>query len=68
VRTNSTLGLTWHAAAVTFHSAVASYPNDGSTIYDLLQSAQRSLLEQSKLTTGTVDDRDGNILEFPPRI
>ena len=68
VRTNSTLGLTWHGAAVTFHSAVASYPNDGSTIYDLLQSAQRSLLEQSKLTTGTLDDRDGNILEFPPRI
>lgn len=68
VRSNSTVGLTWHGAAVTCQAAVASYPNDGSTIYALLQSAQRSLLEQSKLTTGTIDDREGNILEFPPRI
>jgi diguanylate cyclase (GGDEF)-like protein len=68
VRTNSTLGLAWHNAAVSCQATVASYPNDGSTIYDLLQSAQRSLLEQSKLTTTATDDREGNILEFPPRI
>jgi diguanylate cyclase (GGDEF)-like protein len=68
LRTNSSLGLNWHTASVSCQTAVASYPNDGSTIYDLLQSAQRSLLEQSKLSTATTDDREGNILEFPPRI
>jgi diguanylate cyclase (GGDEF)-like protein len=68
VRTNSTLGLTWHTAAVNCQAAVASYPNDGMTAYDLLQSAQRSLSEQSRLAAGVADDRDGNILEFPPRI
>jgi diguanylate cyclase (GGDEF)-like protein/putative nucleotidyltransferase with HDIG domain len=68
VRTNSTPGLTWHSAAISCQAAVACYPNDGATIYDLLQSAQRTLLEQTKLATSTADDREGNILEFPPRI
>jgi diguanylate cyclase (GGDEF)-like protein/putative nucleotidyltransferase with HDIG domain len=68
IRTNSTLGLTWHTVGLTCQSAVACYPNDGSTIYDLLQSAQRSLFEQTKLASSSPDDREANILEFPPRI
>jgi diguanylate cyclase (GGDEF)-like protein/putative nucleotidyltransferase with HDIG domain len=49
-------------------AAIASYPNDGSTLLALLQAAQRGLADQARLSGPQVAGSEGNVLEFPPRI
>jgi diguanylate cyclase (GGDEF)-like protein len=48
--------------------AIASYPNDGTTLLALLQAAQRALADQARLASPQVTGSEGNVLEFPPRI
>jgi len=49
-------------------SAVATYPNDGTSVLALLQNAQRALADQARLLTPPAGTAEGNVLEFPPRI
>jgi hypothetical protein len=54
---------------VTCRIGVASYPEDGSTVFALLDSAQKLIVEQDDLAKqkSGLDDTLRNILEFPPR-
>jgi diguanylate cyclase (GGDEF)-like protein len=45
----------------------ASFPNDGPSVFALLQSAQRSMGEQGIVGCAAVAEIDCNVLEFPPR-
>ena len=55
--------------AVTSRIGVASYPEDGSTVFALLESAQKLIVEQDDLAREKpgIDETVRNILEFPPR-
>lgn len=55
-------------SCITCQAGIASYPNDGSTLLDLLQSAQKAVIDQSRLANPLNTGSDGNVLEFPPRI
>ncbi|NWG14905.1 MAG: HD domain-containing protein [Acidobacteria bacterium] len=56
-----------HALPIDCHAVVAGYPGDGSTIYALLERAQR-LLDQQDTSPISTEQKDRNILEFPPRL
>ena len=54
---------------VTCRIGVASYPEDGPTVFALLESAQKLIVEQDYLAREKpdIDETGRNILEFPPR-
>jgi diguanylate cyclase (GGDEF)-like protein len=54
---------------VTCRIGVASYPEDGSTVFALLESAQKVIVEQDDFARQKpdLDETARNILEFPPR-
>ena len=47
--------------------AVSSYPIDGSTIQELILSAQKSMADQGKAAPQTETGSSTNVFEFPPR-
>ncbi len=51
----------------TCQTAIASYPEHGTAIHDLILSAQQALLDQQRPAAGAATDAVANILEFPPR-
>jgi len=53
---------------VNCQAGIASYPDDGSNLPALLQTAQRVLIENARLATPQGSGSEGNVLEFPPRI
>jgi diguanylate cyclase (GGDEF)-like protein len=57
-----------HSIFVGGQTAVASFPENGSTIPALLEFAHRSIAEQSRPAQKAGEEDEGNILEFPPRI
>jgi diguanylate cyclase (GGDEF)-like protein len=66
---NSAAGsLRGQPSSLNFQVGAASYPNDGTSVFALLQSAQQSMEERKKPAQSATDEADGNIVEFPPRI
>jgi len=57
-----------NALFVNCQAGIASYPDDGSTLPALLQTAQRVLIENARLASPQVSGSEGNVLEFPPRV
>jgi len=57
-----------NALFVNCQAGIASYPDDGSTLPALLQTAQRVLIENARLASPQVSGFEGNVLEFPPRV
>ena len=68
LRNMHTLDAAAHPINVNCQFGFASYPDDGTTIFVLLQQAQISLSEHTKLANSHQNDSDDNIVEFPPRI
>jgi diguanylate cyclase (GGDEF)-like protein len=48
-------------------AAVASYPNEGTTLFALLWAAQIKLVDQAKLANPQAAALEGNVFEFPQR-
>jgi len=68
LRNMPSLAATVQPVTVDCQVGLAAYPDDGTTIFVLLQHAQISLAEHAKLATSPQSDSDDNIVEFPPRI
>ena len=66
IRASAVNSITGHDVFVDCHTGVATYPVDGATTFALLQSAQRSMLDQAQLTGSTDEEPAANIIEFPP--
>jgi diguanylate cyclase (GGDEF)-like protein len=56
-----------HSLSISCFFGIASYPNDGSTLFDLMNAAHKFLRDQSNLSNGQLSGPEGNVLEFPPR-
>jgi diguanylate cyclase (GGDEF)-like protein/putative nucleotidyltransferase with HDIG domain len=65
IREVSTVGGGGYSILIHCQTAVASYQHDGSGVFDLLQTAQRSLPGRSRRSDA--QGAEGNILEFFPR-
>jgi diguanylate cyclase (GGDEF)-like protein/putative nucleotidyltransferase with HDIG domain len=55
-----------HNLFITTEASVASFPENGTTIYELLESAQHSVIDQLSNIHSDNETKD-KILEFPPR-
>lgn len=53
---------------VSCRASVSSFPSDGTTAYELLESAHRALGQEEQVRVQEREEADKNILEFQPRI
>jgi diguanylate cyclase (GGDEF)-like protein/putative nucleotidyltransferase with HDIG domain len=67
IRSSSNINPGGQTFLINCQAALASFPADGTSVFSLLQSAQKSLSEHGR-ASGQAEGAEGNILEFPIRI
>jgi diguanylate cyclase (GGDEF)-like protein/putative nucleotidyltransferase with HDIG domain len=67
IRTTAAGSVAGHDIYFICQTGVACYPNDGLTIFPLLDSAQRLIAERTKPDDSGTGETEKNVVEFPPR-
>jgi diguanylate cyclase (GGDEF)-like protein len=56
-----------HSLYISCHAGISTFPQDGTSLPNLLHAAQKLLSDNSKLASAHSLNPEKNILEFPPR-